>query len=220
MVLSNITMINVGTPFYVAYSSDAPYSVNNLGVGRIIVNNLVALDAGKIPIYISAPPNNPAKSIILNNVRVTVAGGANETQSEGQGFSPFSILQSYGVYAHNVQNLELNDVKFDSTLPDLRPAFFGEHVGTVELDIFSSGHRRRWRASDSARRNRSSPDRRNGAFFSECADHIRDIPHSSAIARSLRGNGRRGEQRDCRLSERLHASWSRNCHTKCCASRE
>lgn len=136
MVLSNITMINVGTPFYVAYSSDAPYSVNNLGVGRIIVNNLVALDAGKIPIYISAPPNNPAKSIILNNVRVTVAGGANETQSEGQGFSPFSILQSYGVYARNVQNLELHDVKFDSTLPDLRPALFGEHVGTVELDRF------------------------------------------------------------------------------------
>jgi hypothetical protein len=136
MVLSNITMINVGTPLYVAYSGNAPYSANNLGVGRIIVNNLTALGAGKIPIYVSAPRDDPAKSIILNNVRVTFAGGGDEVQSQGQGFSPFSILQAYGVYARNVKSLELNDVRVGFAQTDLRPALFGEGIGTLDLDRF------------------------------------------------------------------------------------
>src|SRR5271157_629079 len=36
MVLANNTMIHVRTPFFVAYSADAPYSGNNLGVNRIV----------------------------------------------------------------------------------------------------------------------------------------------------------------------------------------
>ena len=138
MVLSNLTMINVGTPFYVAYSSDAPYSGGNLGVGRIIVNGLTVLGAGKTPLYVSAPTNNPAKSIILNNVRMTFAGDADEAASQGQGYSPFSILQSYGLYARNVEDLELHDVRVDFSKTDLRPALFGENIGVLDLDRFQS----------------------------------------------------------------------------------
>jgi hypothetical protein len=43
LVLSGITMIDVGTPIYIAYSADAPYSGGNLGVGQIFVNNLNVL---------------------------------------------------------------------------------------------------------------------------------------------------------------------------------
>ena len=142
MVLSNLTMINVGTPIYIAYSADAAYSNGNLGVGRIIVNNLTVLGAGKTPLYISAPPNNPAKSFILNNVRMTFAGDANEVQSQGQGFSPFSILQSYAVYARNVENLELHDVRVDFTREDLRPALFGDGIGVLDLDRFQAERHR------------------------------------------------------------------------------
>jgi hypothetical protein len=140
MVLSNNTMINVRTPFYVAYSADAPYSGNNLGVNRIVINNLTVLNAGKTPFYVSAPPDNPAKSIVLNNVRITFAGGGSEEQAEGQGFSPFSILESYAVYARNVEHLELHDVRADFTQPDTRPAIFGENIGTLELDRFQAAH--------------------------------------------------------------------------------
>jgi len=136
VVLSDITMIDTGSPIYVAYSGDAPYSNNNLGVGRIVVNNLTALKAGKTPIYISAPKNNPAKSIVLNNVRVTFAGGANVMQSQEQGFSPYSILQSYGLYVRNVDDVELHNVNLDYAEADLRPAIFGEGIGTLDLDDF------------------------------------------------------------------------------------
>ena len=114
MVLSGLTIVNVGTPFFVAYSADAPYSHNNLGVGSIVVNDLTVVGAGKTPFYIAAPVDNPAKHIVLNNVRMTFTGGATENDAEEQGFSPFSILQSYGVYARNVADLELHNVQVGS----------------------------------------------------------------------------------------------------------
>jgi hypothetical protein len=136
MVLSDITMINVRSPVYVAYGSDAPYSGNNLGVGRIIIQNLTAINCGRTPFYISAPSNNPAASIILRNARMTFVGGVEEEESNGQGFSPYSMLQSYGVYCRNVGNLELHDVRLDYRDPDRRPAIFGKNIGTLDLDRF------------------------------------------------------------------------------------
>jgi hypothetical protein len=138
MVLSGLTMVNVGTPFFVAYSADAPYSHNNLGVESIIVNNLTVVGAGKTPFYISAPADNPAKHIVLNNVRMTFTGGATENDAEGQGFSPFSILQSYGVYARNVADFELHNVQVGFAAADARPALFGENIGALNLDRFEA----------------------------------------------------------------------------------
>jgi len=138
MVLANNTMIHIRTPVYVAYSADAPYSGNNLGVNRIVIENLTVLDAGRTPFYISAPADNPAKSIVLRNVRMTFTGGGSEAQAEGQGFSPYSILQSYAVYGRNVEHLELQDVRVDYAQPDTRPAIFGENIGTLELDRFQA----------------------------------------------------------------------------------
>ena len=136
MVLSNLTMINVGTPLYVAM--DTADSGDDLGIGRIIVNNLTVLGAGKTPIYISAPADAPVGSIILNNVRMTIRGGDNEEESEGEGYSPFSILQSYGVYARNVKRLELHDVRVGFDKADLRPALFAENIGVLDLDRFQA----------------------------------------------------------------------------------
>ncbi len=138
MVLANNTMIRMRTPIYIAYSADAPYSGNNLGVNRIVIENLTVLDGGRTPLYISAPAGNPAKSIILRNVRMTMSGGGSEAQAEGQGFSPYSILQSSAVYGRNVEHLELHDVRVDYGQPDTRPAIFGENIGTLELDRFQA----------------------------------------------------------------------------------
>jgi hypothetical protein len=138
MVLSNNTMINVRTPFFVAYSSDASYSANNLGVNRIVIENLTVRNAGRTPFYISAPADNPAKSIVLRNVHLSFAGGGSEMQGREQGFSPFSILQSYAVYARNVEEMELHDVRADYGERDARPPIFGENIGTLLLDRFQA----------------------------------------------------------------------------------
>ena len=139
MVLSDITMINVRSPVYVATSTDAPYSDGSTKVGRIIFDNLTVINCGRTPFYISAPANNTAKSIILRNVRMSFVGGVEqEEQSNGQGFSPYGMLQAYGIYCRSVDNLELHDVRVDYNGKDQRPALYGENIGTLELDRFAA----------------------------------------------------------------------------------
>ncbi len=136
MILSNVTMSRVRSPVWIDYSADLPNRRNSLGVGRIIVNNLTATEVGRTPFYVFAPPDHPAKSIVLNNVRMTFAGGADETSSHAQGFSPFSVLESYGIYTRNVEHLELHDVRVGYRERDLRPALMAENIGTLEVDRF------------------------------------------------------------------------------------
>ena len=136
IILSNIAMHNVRSPVWIAFDPDAPYSQDNLGVGRIIIQNLTVTGAGKTPFYVAGPAERPARSIVLRNVRMTFAGGANEAMADGQGFSPYSILQAYGFYFRNVEHAEMHDVRVDYQEKDLRPALFGQNLGTLELDRF------------------------------------------------------------------------------------
>jgi hypothetical protein len=46
------------------------------------------------------------------------------------------MLQAYGIYCRNVENVELHDVRVDYAEKDRRPAIFGENIGTLELDRF------------------------------------------------------------------------------------
>ncbi len=136
MVISNVTMINVGTPIYIAFSSDASYSANSLGVGRITFNNVTVTGAGLVPVYVSAPAENPARSIVLNNVRIAYKDGVDESRAQSQGFSPFSVLQAYGIYCRNVRALELHDVRIEKHANEHRSAILADNVGVVELDRF------------------------------------------------------------------------------------
>ncbi len=138
LVLSNIVMHRVRAPVWIAFAPDAPYSEDNLGVGRIIIENLTVTGAGRTPFYVAGPREAPARSILLRNVRMSFAGGANEAMADGQGFSPYSILQSYGFYFRNVEHVELHDVRVDYEQADLRPALFGENIGTLELHRFAA----------------------------------------------------------------------------------
>jgi len=138
MVISNTTIINAGTPIYIAYSGDAPYSANSLGVGRIVFNNITVSGGGLTPIYISAPQDRPAKSIELNHVRMRTIGGVDQSATHQQGFSPFSVMAAYGVYGRNVERLELNDVRIETEKPDLRTAVMADNVRDLVLNRFDT----------------------------------------------------------------------------------
>ena len=163
MVLSNITMINVRSPVYIAFGADAPYSGNNLGVGRIVIENLTAINCGRTPFYVAGPNEKPAKSIILRNARMTFVGGVNDEESNGQGFSPYSMIQAYGVYGRNVENLELHDVRVDyrrqgPAARHLRREY--RHAGTGPL---RRATRAGWRALAALRWHRQADDERRGS---------------------------------------------------------
>lgn len=138
IVLSNVTMHNVRSPVWIAFAPDAPYSRDNLGVGRILIQNLTVTGAGMTPFYVAGPVERPARSIVLRNIRMTFQGGGTEAMADGQGFSPYSILQAYGFYFRNVERVEMHDVRIDYREKDLRPALFGQNLGTLELDRFQA----------------------------------------------------------------------------------
>ena len=109
MVLSNITMINVRSPVYIAFGADAPYSGNNLGVGRIVIENLTAINCGRTPFYVAGPREKPAKSIILRNARMTFVGGVSDEESNGQGFQP--LFDDPGIWRIRPQCRELGTAR-------------------------------------------------------------------------------------------------------------
>ena len=138
MVLSNVSMVNVRTPVYVAYGSGAAYGRNSYGVGRIVINGLTATGVSRTPFYVSGTAEDPMDSLIVNNARITYAGGADYEDAHAQGLSPMSTLESYGFYLRHIKNVELRDVRVDYEKPDHRPAIFAEGVGVLELDRFQS----------------------------------------------------------------------------------
>lgn len=84
------------------------------------------------------------EDIELSDVRVTYGGGgtAEEAQREvpqvaGEYFE-IGTPPAYGLYARNVRNLSLNNVRFEVQNPDLRPAVVLDHVSDVAMAGFAA----------------------------------------------------------------------------------
>jgi hypothetical protein len=129
-VMSNVSMINVRSPFWINVRGDQAASTT------ISINDLIATGVGKTPFVLGGDPAHPLKSLALNNVRMTFVGGADEKDSIQQGLSPYSILPWYGFYARNVEDLEFHNVRFGYDEKDLRPALYAENIANLDLDRF------------------------------------------------------------------------------------
>jgi polygalacturonase len=53
---------------------------------------ITAINGGRTPFHIAAPREKRAQSIILRNARMTFVGGVDEAETNGQVFSPYSML--------------------------------------------------------------------------------------------------------------------------------
>jgi len=131
-VMSNVSMINVRSPFWLEYSDDRASSTH------ISINNLTATGLGRTPFVIYSDPAHPLKSLVLNNVRMDSIGGVSPTDSYQQGMSPYSILPWYGLYADAVEELQLHDVSLGFEQNDSRPAMYLNNVATLKLDGFEA----------------------------------------------------------------------------------
>ena len=84
------------------------------------------------------------EDIELSDVRVTYGGGgtAEEAgrevpQAAGEYFE-IGTPPAYGLYARNVRNLALQNVRFEVEKPDLRPAVVLDHVSDVSINGFAA----------------------------------------------------------------------------------
>jgi hypothetical protein len=122
-------MVNVRSPLWVAFRRGE-------GLGHLTINNLTAKGVGRTPFFVAGTADNPMRSLVLNNVRITFAGEGAEEQADRVGPSPYSMLESYGFLCRYIENFELRGVRVGYAKKDLRPALVAENVANLQLDGF------------------------------------------------------------------------------------
>ena len=149
----NFSMRNVDMPIFIRLGArlgtfhpgqkpEKPGSISN-----IVIRNVTATACNQghllfpTGIFITGIPQDKIGSVVLDNVQMTLTGGAAasdahvhvpEVISEFPDFYLFSkYLPAYGMFARHVRNLRLNHVDFHLELPDGRPAIVCQDVSHV-----------------------------------------------------------------------------------------
>jgi hypothetical protein len=130
IVISDVTMSGIRNPFRIV-------ALRQEESGRFRISNLTAIGCGRAPFYV-AGSRAAIGSVVLENVRMTFVGGADEAMANDHGDGQLSILPSYGIYASNVRHLELENVWLGLDQPDARPALFAGKVKMLELEGFTA----------------------------------------------------------------------------------
>ena len=112
-------------------------------VGKITVSGLDATGVYRAPFSVESWSDLPITNVILRNVSVEFAGGGNAEQArllvKGPGVDA-RTLPAWGVYARNVENLTLEDVRLSVARDDFRPVVAAQTVQRLNLDGFRFTH--------------------------------------------------------------------------------
>ena len=99
-------------------------------------------------ISITGLPGHPIEGIALSDLRITFPGGGTGEEAARRSvpdlaetypeYFMFGVLPAYGLYAHHVKDLTLNNVRFDVASPDLRPAVVCDDVEGLDMADFQA----------------------------------------------------------------------------------
>lgn len=146
ILLENITMDNVATPFYIRLGKRArPYKtglyVNRIDdVKDIYLNNISVINA-KLPSSIIGLHSKKIKNIIINNYTVRYsatqeAGPYNKVEFQEFDYpaaNTFKKLPAYALYCRSVESLHLQNINMYSLDNEKRPALVFDRVQNLEL---------------------------------------------------------------------------------------
>jgi parallel beta-helix repeat protein len=149
VVCERIRMVNVNTPLFIRLGNRDRYCLGRVGrIRRIVLRDIESVGGGKDEGFgsaISGIPGHPVEDVLLERVRIVVAGGGRPEDSadpipERPEFYPefdmFGPLPAYGLYARHVQGLVLRDVSIGFAVPDRRPALVCDRVQRLVLERF------------------------------------------------------------------------------------
>jgi polygalacturonase len=107
-------------------------------VGRVTINGLDATQVYLSPFTVESWAETPITNFVLRNVHVEFTGGGKawagqSVKSPGVDARPLPV---WGLYAHHVQTLTLEDVRFNLATNDFRPVLQCEQVDRLNLDGF------------------------------------------------------------------------------------
>lgn len=124
------TMENVASPVTLWTRPDNP-------VGRVVISGLNATGIYRAAFSAESWAEAPITNVVLRNARLEFTGGGTAEQArqpvKGPGVDA-RPLPAWGIYARNVENLTLEDVRLSLARDDARPAVHAESVGRLVLD--------------------------------------------------------------------------------------
>ncbi len=149
VVVSNITMKNVGAPIFLRLGNRArPFKKDmdkpGLGVMRnVMISNIEATGADPTGCAISGLPEAIIENVALSNIRLSFKGGGTKTGAARPipeeptaypEYKMFGKLPAYGFYCRHVEGLKLLNVQLQWEKPDQRHAVFFDDVEDALID--------------------------------------------------------------------------------------
>jgi hypothetical protein len=128
--ISQVTMHNVTTPLHLSLKPGNT-------AGRITLDRLTATGAYRAAASIESWAQEPIDTVVLRDVSMEFTGGGTPEQARMEIRSPgvdARPLPAWGVYARNVRNLILENVRLTLQKEDARPAIRAEQVQAMTID--------------------------------------------------------------------------------------
>jgi polygalacturonase len=130
--LADNTMHNVASPVIIW---------NNFGntIGHITVSGLDANGVDIAAFSAESWTEAPITNLVLRNIHAEFTGGSEASQAQQAVKKPsFDVrpLPAWGLYAKNVQQLTLEDVRLSLATDDLRPVVIADGVEKLRIDDF------------------------------------------------------------------------------------
>lgn len=128
--LANNVMRSVASPITIWTKPGNP-------VNRVTVSGLNASGVSRAALSIESWADFPITNVVVRNAAIEFDGGGKLEQA-GQTVRPPGVdvrpLPAWGIYARNVENLTLEDVRLSVGHEDARPVIFADRVQHLTLD--------------------------------------------------------------------------------------
>lgn len=112
-------------------------------VGKVTISGLNATGVYRAAFSVESWSDLPITNLVIRDAAVEFSGGGKAEQSlqavKGPGVDA-RALPAWGVYARNVENLTLEDVRLSLAREDFRPVVMADRVGALNLDSFKFTH--------------------------------------------------------------------------------
>jgi len=133
MTLSHVKIVNCYTPIYLAQGPGVPYNDHSAGMGKFTLSDVDVELAGNTPMYVAGTADQHVGELVLHNVHIHAAGGLTQQDAHENGTAVFSIMPFSTLYLRYLDKLTIDGLDVRFAQPDLRPAIFADHVGTLSL---------------------------------------------------------------------------------------
>ncbi len=130
VLLADNTMANVASPITLWTKPGNP-------VNRITIAGLTATGVYRAALSVESWADAPITNVVIRGASLEFSGGGNAGQATQPVKAPgvdCRPLPAWGVYARNVQQLILEDVRLDFARDDFRPAILADRVQRLTLD--------------------------------------------------------------------------------------